>query len=152
MSIIRNSRHTMLLGLCFLAGCRAFDSSAPVTLPEASEIDVITVTQELGVIERGETRRIVDPAKIARFVQFINEHNEGWHVPWYTFPAGAYTVTVEKGDDIIAVFWSSSGSLGVGPSAGFIGGRAGDQDATDNRLIKLAEDDWQELAEILNIR
>lgn len=151
MSIIRDSRHTLLLGLCFLAGCRAFGSSAPVTLPDASKIDVITVTPNSDLFSAGVTRRIVDPAKIERFVRLINEGNDAWYIPPHAIPAGEYLVTVEKGDDIIAMFYPSSGSIGVRPSAGFMVGQ-GAQGATESRLIKLTEDDWQELTSILGIR
>jgi hypothetical protein len=148
MSRICHLRQAMLLGLFCFTGCRAFDSSAPVTLPQASEIDAIAVTPDQELFTSGETRRIVDPEKIERFVRFINEGNHAWRAPWHTTPTGDTVVVVEKGDDIIAVY---ALCIRDRPSEGLLVDHGVPGEA-DSRLMYTNGDDLQELKSILGVR
>ena len=131
----------MLLALIGASGCRWMDSPAkPVVLPPASNITSIEVTtNDFGL---GAAAVITDRNKIDRFVNFVNSRQDRWKKPWDTFPAGMYTVVVKHNDDMVAVFW---------PSSGHIGGREGGQGADSNRLRPLSDDEWSELQSILDL-
>jgi hypothetical protein len=131
----------LLMLLLGASGCRSMDSAAkPIVLPPASIITAIEVRPNHGQ-ERAAVA-ITDRESIGRFVEFVNSRPDGWKQPWDTFPSGMYTVTVKRDDEIIAVFW---------PSTGHIGGRDGGQGAESNRLRPLSEDEWNEFRAIIGV-
>jgi hypothetical protein len=133
---------TALAACLAAAGCLSSAGTpwTAIPLPPAGDIDAITVTPNFGDVR--DTLKITDRAKIEQFVVFMTDHHDCWNQPSDTFPTFDYTVRVEHSSDAVAVFWVSPGQLG---------GRAGSESASSNRMRRLTGTDWEALKTILEL-
>ncbi|MBN1589460.1 MAG: hypothetical protein JW888_08090 [Pirellulales bacterium] len=115
-------------------------AARPVTLPDAEKITSIEVTPN--VSEQPKTTVITDKDRIGQFVAFVNARPTGWKRPWFTFPAGEYTVTVKQGEKYLAAFWISRNELG--------GTRY--DNSEPKQLRSLSKTEWQKLQAILGLQ
>ena len=86
-----------ILGFIF-AGC----TSTKQTLPPQEPVDRI----EISGIDLPGKIEITDTEKIQEVVQFINDHPDGWGVPWYGPPVAAVRLDLWNDDEFV-------GNLGI---------------------------------------
>ena len=129
----------LLLLFCALAvGCASSSRAQPLTVPTAAQVTRITVRESSSTSQR----TIREPNQIADVIDFFAKHNDGWYTRMDTFPTGRYAVTIYSNDRVLMVVW-------LGPD--WIGGRDGNQGASDNRLRALSTDEKRRLERLLLI-
>jgi hypothetical protein len=125
--------------LCALiGGCTLSSRAKPLTVPAAAQVTRITIREGSSTSQR----TISEPNQIADVIDFFAKHNDGWYTRMDTFPTGRYAVTVYANDRALMVVW-------LGPD--WIGGRDGNQGASDNRLRALSTDEKRRLETLLLI-
>jgi hypothetical protein len=120
--------------------------TAPVVPPRADEAagcNLVVSWPDASLGPFGERSfEVNDRGRVEWFLAFVRERGDGWRKPWDTFPGARYRVVVERERKPVQVYW-------VGKN--WIGGREWEEDATQNRLRRLSEDERIAVLEKLGI-
>jgi hypothetical protein len=131
--------------LAAASSCRV-NRTAPLVPPradEAADCKLVVSWPDVSLGPFDERRfEVNDRRRVEWFLAFVRERGDGWHKPWDTFPTPQYTVVVERERKPVQVFWVAKN---------WIGGREWGEDASQNRLRRLSEDDWIAVLEKLGI-
>jgi len=128
-----------------LAGCASLrDAPAqPIAMPRAGTVDRIKVELSNEFDEKWPRNiEVTERDKIDRFIEYLRARNDNWRKPWDTFPVSRYTIVLQRGKETVVVLWVSPG---------WIGGREGNQGASDNRLKSISPEEWTSLMKLLGV-
>jgi len=121
-----------------LVGCTLLRHAAPLSVPSAAQVTHVTIREGSSTAER----TVAEPERIRALLTFFATHNDDWHTAATTFPTPRVTVNVDDHDRLLMAVW-------FGP--GWMGGRNGDQYASDNRLRDLSNNDRRQIETLLGI-
>ena len=131
--------------VCFLTGC--INMAAPaLTVPNANQVNrVVVIDQE--IITRTQnpeavSKIIVDPEQIAKILDFLRNHNDGWHTRMDTFPSSRFSISFYQDDRHMLVVWFGNE---------WLGGHNGGQESRDNREKKLSPEETETFKRLLGI-
>ena len=143
----RNLTLSLILSLiaCHLTGCINMPAPA-LTIPNANQVNrVVVVNQE--IITRTQSpeavsKIIVEPEQIAKILDFLRNHNDGWYNRMDTFPSSRFTISFYQDERHMLVVWFGNE---------WLGGRNGGQDSRNNREKKLSPEETATFKRLLGI-
>jgi hypothetical protein len=83
-----------------------------------------------------EVLKIESGPEIKEIIQFVNNHSEGWEIPWYGVPVPKWTVTIYSDDECLGSFGAGKGFFETQRDGGFFSKPASESQLRDfYRLI-----------------